>query len=1647
MQNSTATDFVSPIGALNRTGPWAASAARNLDIITTLKALHNEGRSATTAEQQHLAGFCGWGASGIAANLFPSYGSGYGPWYELSQRLKSIMDADEIAAVRRSTQYAFYTPEPLARAMWAIAIKLGFTGGAVLDPGCGTGRFLCTLPEQLRPNTTYTGVEADPTAAQIAAHLAPRQTILQQDFVKTTLPQNFFDLAIGNPPFASVKITSDPAYRRLSPSLHDYFLAKSLDAVRPGGLVLLVTSRFTLDKKRSRLRQYISERADLVYALRLPTSAFEADAGVRVTTDILAFRKRLPGEACGSAHWVQSRQMATDARHEFVNSHFLDNPQFVLGRPHLAYSGSYHTRSYTVDGSDRPLSVQLAEAAENAPANVMRPWSGGCSPTFAPRLPAQGPALKDGQLFLGDQGQLLRLEGGLVRDLARTETLKPSELAWLSDYVRLRDLVKAAQRDQLADGDWESSLSRLQDAYERFSFQHGPIRTFSTTIRKSEDEDGNPIEVTYPRWKYAKLLQLDIESPMVEMLEVITTDGEIVKSPFLNGRTIKPPRSPQINCVNDALSVSLDQRGRLDLPHIAELAGRQMDEVIDELGAQIYWTPDRSWELADGYLSGDVRKKLQQAKLAASSDKRFERNVAALIRVQPKPLDVAQVSIMLGAPWVPADVVRSFAKEVLNAHVDVRYCEVTSTWVIDGGRRSRIGRGSGAGSEWGTSDRSPAELLNAALNDESVKIASKDPLTGKAVTDHDQTAAAREVVQRMRQAFQEWAWSSAARVERLLAIYNERFNNLAPRIFDGSHLTFPGLSLRFHLRASQKNAIWRIIQSGTSYIAHAVGAGKTLIMIVAAMEMRRLGLIDKPLFVVPNHLIRQFANEFMQAYPMACVMVADDRNFDAANRVRFAAQVALNSPDAVIMGHSAFGLLATTDSTREQVKQLFVAPLRAALDGDDEGADRYTVKRIERQLEIVERRFEAKGGGRKDGVVCFEDLGVDFLFVDEAHEFRRLDFTTRRSNLKGITPAGSARALDLFIKAQYLDAQRPGRAVVMASGTPIVNTMAELYSIMRLLDLRRLEEDGLMQFDAWASLFGRTKQCFEQNAAGQYEVVERFNQFVNVPDLIKRVRMFMDYLPSSELKYLVDLPSLAGGKPELIISHPSDALHAYLKGELAERIQRCRDWVPTRDEPHNLDPMINIITDGRLASIDLRFVRPIANDPDSKLNRMLDDVARDYHAFSSLSYRDEASGATDPVCGGVQLIYSAVGFGDAVAKTRGFDVRRWIVQTLTAKGVQRSHIAFMGDFTTPSARESLFAQMRAGAVRMVFGSPKNMGTGMNAQRRLKALYYLAPPWYPADVEQPHGRILRNGNQNDEVIIRWYAAKGTYDATQWRMVSNKALMIEQAMTGDDTVRRVEDVSDASQYEMAAALSAGDERAIELAAARAEIERLERIQRAFHSERQEAELNLHGYEGRLGRIRRRMIEIQEARQALRSVTYRPSGALHTANGILVAGPELTRHVVEGMVALRATWKGARVEDASGSLGRVEGAFDLLYQLERDEDSISVKLRPTLSIRITDAVRLKVNLSGVSIESARQGTDAMNGRLLAALETLRGMFERLTNECDDLEARIQRSKKLLAAAFPHLAELSERIARVAQLESELTAEREDLPMKKAA
>lgn len=1501
--------FIEP-GALEESRGPTQKARDNIRAIELMREIEAEGRHATHAEQQELARYVGWGG---LKGAFPDAQGNFAKGFEAAgRRLQELLTETEYATARRSLQYAHYTAENVVRAMWSMAQRMGFDGGKVFEPGMGVGNFPGMMPADLSARTDYNGLELDHTTARIARLLYPAWGVRQDDFTKAPLPRDTYDLVIGNPPFADVSIQSDQKYPQ-GFLLHDYFFAKSLDAVRPGGLLIFISSAGTMNKGDTSAREYMADRADLVAAVRLPGTAFQRSAGTSVTTDIIVLRKKVPGEefnaidgAVPRERWVETTEVTLPNKEGVptrgrVNRFFVDNPSLVLGEEGFfdpLYEGRYGVRA----AKDFDLDAALAAVMDRVPRDIMGEWQ---DTTDRANIDFGTSERKEGSFYIGKDGELMQQASGVGVPVQRrgkgvTGGKTKAEIDRIQALVPVRDALRAVYAADLNEDTDNAAKARerLNQSYDAFVAEFGPINKVNYQYRRptivqqesaratareearytgeawsegtfdaasmleegaslsaiasarkaareaaqkagrqfdegSFDPDDMPDVVIEKRPNIDPFMD-DPESYRLRAIEKYDdSTGEASKSAVFFENILTKEREPEINSVNDAVLYVLNQHGRLDITEVARSAGVSESEAIEQLGESIYRIPGTQdqWVTADEYLSGNVRRKLRQAKAAELRDPAMRRNVEALEAAIPDPLPPSEINANLGMPWIPTADIEQFATEAMGLEAArVSYTPSLGLWAVSGDSDSVA-----AVSTWGTNDKPAPSLLQDALNRQDPRVYRKVMVDGKESRELDAAAteAAQDKVREMKARFSDWIWSDQDRAERLATLYNEEFNNLVVREFDGTYLTTPGISSEWSWRPHQKRVIARIIQSGNTYMAHSVGAGKTSAMIGAGMEMRRLGLVRKPMYVVPNHMLGQFTKEFYEQYPTARIAVADERRFHTSRRKQFIANVASEDLDAIIITHSAFGMIPVSDEFQDGLIQQQIDDYREILeDTGNEQENRITRSRLEKQIERLEQRLSGRGTGRKDQVFTFEEMGSDFLFVDEAHMFRKLDFATKMSNVKGISPEGSKASWDLFVKTRYLETVNPGRNLVLASGTPVTNTMAELYTVSRYIQQSELDDRGLAHFDAWAGTYGDTVTNLEQDPAGGYKPTTRFAKFVNVPELSAMVRQNMDVVTSKQLEQYVTRPAIKGGKRKMNLAEKTEALDAY-QATLASRME---DIANRKGPPKPGDDIIlSVINDGRHAAIDMRLVDPdLPSDPGSKLNLLVDNVYRIWKETKRQPlHRPEQGGYSEkPVDIGpaTQMVFANLGLSGA----RGFAVPDYIRSELARRGVPKNQIAYIADYKTHVAKQRLFNDMNEGKVRVLIGSTAKMATGVNAQRRLYALHNLDPLWFPADDEQRIGRALRQGNMNPEIEINDYSTKGTYDSTMWGMMETKARFIQGFFEGDPTLRDMDDLGEASQYEQAKALTTADPRLIELTDKRQNLERAYRRKQSFERE---------------------------------------------------------------------------------------------------------------------------------------------------------------------------------------------------------------------
>jgi N12 class adenine-specific DNA methylase len=1269
-----------------------------------------------------------------------------------------------------------------------------------LEPGCGIGNFI----GRGKSGQRFIAVELDAISGRIAKALHPDHDIRIESFRDTTLPEGSIDAAVGNVPFADLKLE----YRGQKFSLHDFFFAKSIDALRPGGILALVTSHFTLDKQNAAIREYLASKANFVGAIRLPSDAFKRE-GTAVVTDIVFLRKRAAGEPARHVDpdWLGVAPLSLDGVNVSINRYFLNHPEMVLGL-WSAKDTLYGGEGYSVI-SDGDLRQQLKQAIDRLPQFAKLEQTNAvaqAAPPFVPPPPER--YIAEGSFFIGDDGVIYQSQGGQGVPVVyggsqqrANGTLTGKRFGALINLRNRARRVLQSQNDGWPQTHRDDARRELNLAYDRFVAAYGPINktTFSQTA------DGNVIRRMPNLVKFRE----DPDAMLVMSLEDYDeVTGNATKAAIMSKDVVgKTPPVTEVRSAEEGLLVSLNQRGAVDLRFIAALYGKPPPEIIAELGDLIFLDPEsKTWQTADSYLSGDVRAKLKAAEHAGPD---YARNAEALRRVQPEDVLPGDIDAGLGAPWIPATDIQAFAVELFRVDptsVPISHLKKDAVWSLDAGYAAQASVA--ATSEYGTARANGCWLLELALNMKSPTIYDtfRDGDREQKVVNQEETLAAREKQKLIKERFRSWIFSDPERTERLVRLYNDTYNNLRPRLFDGSHLDFPGMNQNIRLRPHQNDAVWRGMSSGNTLLAHTVGAGKTFTMAATGMKMKQAGLIKKPMYVVPNHLLEQFSREFMQLYPNAKLLVASKDDLTRDRRKFLTAKIASGEWDGIIVTHSSFERIGMSRQYQEKFLREQIAEYDELLrdHAADRGANRNLIKSIEKQKAAREERLkDLLAQDKKDDGLVFDELGVDHVFIDEAHYFKNLETPTKMERVAGIQTGGSERAFDVYMKARYLSEQHPGHGVTFATGTPISNTMVEMYTMQRFLDPEGLRSRGLEHFDAWAATFGEVIDTMEISPDGAgLRPRSRFARFTNLPELQQMFRAFSDVQTAEMLE--LPRPRLKGGKP-IVVACPMSDEQRELQQELVRRYERLRS---ERVDPRD-DNALAITTDGRKLATDARMLSAKAPDySESKVNRLVENVADIWKQTAATR--------------GTQMIFADMGVN---ATPWGYSVYDDIVEKLVAQGIPRDQIAAIGDAESDAKKQALFEKVRQGSVRVLIGSTQKMGTGTNVQKRLVALHHLDAPWKPAEVEQREGRILRQGNENEEVAVYRYVTEGSFDAYMWQALETKARFIGQVITGDNAARRAEDIGGQElSYAEVKAIASGNPAVLTLAEADAELQRL-------------------------------------------------------------------------------------------------------------------------------------------------------------------------------------------------------------------------------
>ena len=1583
----------------------------NMAAINLLKELEFEGLQASPEQQEILSRYVGWGG------LADAFDENKPNWADEFAELYATLSPEEYAAARASTLNAHYTSPTVIRAIYDAVENMGFQTGNILEPSMGVGNFFGMLPESMESSRLY-GVELDSITGRIAKQLYPKADITVAGF-ETTDRRDFFDLAIGNVPFGQYQV-NDRAYNKLGFSIHDYFFAKTLDQVRPGGVIAFVTSRYTMDKQSPEVRKYIAQRAELLGAIRLPNNAFKANAGTEVVSDIIFLQKRdRPIDI--EPDWVHLGENEDGFP---INRYFLDHPEMVLGRQ-TSESTQYGRQDFTVapiEGADLAALLHAAVQSIGGEYRAAELPDLGENETIQDTIPAD-PNVKNYSYAVVDGEVYYRENSVMVKpNLNATAKERVKGMAELRDCVhRLIDL-QMWESDDISIRAEQQKLNRL---YDRFTEKYGLINSRGNALAFADDSS------------YYLLCSL-------EMLDDEDKTKLKGKADMFTKRTIRQRQSvTSVDTAAEALALSIGEKARVDMGYMSQLTGKSEDDIIDELNGVIFLDPVYGdWQTADEYLSGNVRQKLREAENAAVDSPGYLPNVEALRAAQPKDLDASEIEVRLGATWIDKKYIQQFMFELLEPplyarrSLEVNYSEFTAEWNISG-KNSIPYNDINARMTYGTDCANAYKILEDTLNLRDVRI--YDTVRDadgkeKRVLNSKETTLAQQKQQAIKEAFRDWIWKDPDRRRELVQLYNERFNSTRPREYDGRHLIFPGMNPEITLREHQLNAIAHDLYGGNTLLAHEVGAGKTFEMIAAAMEGKRLGLCQKSLFAVPNHLTEQWASEFLRLYPSANILVATKKDFETRNRKKFCARIATGDYDAVIIGHSQFERIPVS---RERQERLLQEQIWEIEDGIAElkasRAERFTIKELERTKKNLEAKLQKlHDAARKDDVVTFEQLGVDRLYVDEAHSFKNLFLYTKMRNVAGLSTTDAQKSSDMLLKCRYIDEITHGKGVTFATGTPISNSMTELYTMMRYLQHDMLKRNSLTHFDCWASAFGETTTAIELAPEGTgYRARTRFAKFFNLPELMNLFREAADIKTADQLNLPTPTPVYHNE-----VSQPT-ALQKQMVQELSERAAK----VHAGSVDASTDNMLKITSDGRKLGLDQRVINPdLPDDPNSKVNRCVDNIHRIWQdgqtekltqlVFCDLSTpkgkaaqsgRIAAKGTDSPELHALEAAIDA----ETEPEEPPFTIYDDIREKLVARGIPREQIAFIHEANTEARKKELFAKVRSGQVRVLMGSTFKMGAGMNVQDRLVALHDLDCPWRPGDLEQRSGRIIRQGNRNKEVHIYRYVTESTFDAYLWQTVENKQKFISQIMTSKSPVRSCEDIDEAAlSYAEIKALCAGDERIREKMDLDVDVARLRLMKANHQSQQYRLEDNI---------LRHFPAQIEENKGFLsgfeadmKTLEQHPHPKDGFA-GMEVKGDFLTDKDNAGAALLEA------FKDAKGlesvPIGSYRG-FAMSLTVENFGKDFILTLKGRMSHRVELGKDARGNL--VRIDNAL-------AQMPERYKTVQGRFE-------NVQAQLATAKAELGKPFPQEAELKEKSARLAELNAELNID-DRTPMEQAA
>ena len=1583
----------------------------NMAAIRLLQELELEGLQASPEQQEILSRYVGWGG------LADAFDESKDNWKDEFAELYATLSPEEYAAARASTLNAHYTSPTVIKAIYEAVGNMGFQTGNILEPSMGVGNFFGCLPEQMQGSKLY-GVELDSITGRIAKQLYPKADITIAGF-ETTDRKDFYDLAVGNVPFGQYQV-NDRAYNKLGFSIHDYFFAKTLDQVRPGGVIAFVTSRYTMDKQSPEVRRYIAQRAELLGAIRLPNNAFRANAGTDVVSDILFLQKRdRPIEI--DEDWIHLGQSENGFA---INSYFAEHPEMVLGTP-SSESTQYGKQDYTVnpiEGAD--LGTLLHEAVQNIGGKYQEAELPdlGENEKIGSSIPAD-PNVKNFSYTIVDGDVYYRENSVMVKP-----DLNATAKARVKGMVQLRDCVQKLIGQQLdgfiSDETIRQTQQELDTLYDSFTEKYGLINARANSLAFSDDSS---------YFLLCSLEMLDEENNLKRKADIFTK------------RTIRPHESiTSVDTASEALALSISEKACVDMDYMAQLSGKSQEELIDELNGVIFLDPVHGeWQTADEYLSGDVRQKLREAEAAAKDSPGYLPNVEALRQAQPKDLDASEIEVRLGATWIDKAYIKQFMFELLEPafyvrrSIDVNYSDFSAEWNITG--KSVVGRSDiNANMTYGTERANAYKILEDTLNLRDVRI--YDTITDadgkeKRVLNSKETTLAQQKQQAIKDAFQEWIWKDPTRRHELVQKYNELFNATRPREYNGQHITFSGMNPEIQLREHQLNAVAHILYGGNTLLAHEVGAGKTFEMVAAAMESKRLGLCHKPMFVVPNHLIEQWASEFLRLYPSANILAVTKKDFEPRNRKKFCARIATGDYDAVIIGHSQFERIPVSRERQERMLQEQIYEIEDGLmELRANNAERFTIKSLEKTKKSLEVKLKKlQDTSRKDDVITFEQLGVDRLYVDEAHAFKNLFLYTKMRNVAGLSNSDAQKSSDMLLKCRYIDEITGNKGIVFATGTPVSNSMTELYTMMRYLQHDMLQRKHLTHFDSWASTFGETATAIELAPEGTgYRARTRFSKFFNLPELMQLFKEAADIKTADQLHLPTPTPIYHN-----VVAQPTEIQKGMVQ-ELSERAAKVHAGIVDA----STDNMLKITSDGRKLGLDQRVINPdLPDEAGSKVNLCVDNIYsvwKDGQAdkLTQLVFCDlstpkaavPASRAAKAAGGNLdspELHALEAAIGQDTAEEPAFTIYDDIREKLVARGIPREQIAFIHEANTEVRKKELFAKVRTGQVRVLMGSTFKMGAGMNVQDRLVALHDLDCPWRPGDLEQRSGRIIRQGNRNKEVHIYRYVTESTFDAYLWQTVENKQKFISQIMTSKSPVRSCEDVDEtALSYAEIKALCAGDERIKEKMDLDVDVARLKLMKASHQSQQYKLEDSLlKKFPEDIEKSRGFISGLEADMKTLAAHSHPEDGFA----GMTVKNDNLTDKDNAGAALLEAFKDVRGMEPVP--IGTYRG-FQMSLTLEDFGKDYVLTLKGQMTHRVTLGKDARGNLT----------------RIDNVLNAMPDRLQNVRNTLDATTAQMEAAKAELGKPFPQEEELRVKSARLAELNAELNID-ERTPMEQLA